>query len=201
LSDEEGKPADELHVGVAHDMRLTSPELAARYSEGMRDEGADVLDVGQVATEMLYFTVGARDLDGGLMCTASHNPKPYAGAKLVGRGAIALSGARGMGDIARLIAEGDPGPPVVPPGAVQALDISQEFQEAAMAFIDPSNVREMRVVLDGGNGMAGPTVGPLLDRLPVEQVQTYWKPDGNFPDHEPNPLLPENRTFIVKKVL
>jgi phosphomannomutase len=70
-----------------------------------------------------------------------------------------------------------------------------------MKFIDPSNVREMRVVLDGGNGMAGPVVGPLLDQLPIDQVQTYWTPDGNFPGHEPNPLLPENRTFIVKKVL
>jgi phosphomannomutase len=81
------------------------------------------------------------------------------------------------------------------------VDIASDFQQAAMKFIDPSRVREMKVVLDGGNGMAGPMVGPLLDELPIDQVQTYWTPDGNFPDHEPNPLLPENRTFIVKKVL
>jgi phosphomannomutase len=201
IADQEGKQPTELTLGLGRDMRLTAPELAARYAEGMRDEGADVIDVGQVGTEMLYFAVGSRDLDGGLMCTASHNPKPYTGAKLVGRGAIALSGDRGIGDIARIVADGDPGPPVVPPGAVQEVDIAKDFQEAAIEFIDPSNVREMRVVLDGGNGMAGPMAGPLLDRLPIDQVQTYWEPDGSFPDHEPNPLLPENRTFIVKKVL
>jgi phosphomannomutase len=150
---------------------------------------------------MLYFTVGSRDLDGGLMCSASHNPKAYTGAKLVRRGAIALSSDAGIGDIARMVAAGEPGPPVTPPGALQDLDIAPEFREAAMKFIDPSNVREMRVVLDGGNGMAGPMVGPLLDQLPIDQVQTYWTPDGNFPGHEPNPLLPENRTFIIKKVL
>src|SRR3954447_3636240 len=201
LADLEGKQPGELQVGLGRDMRLTAPELSERYREGMRDEGATVHDVGMVGTEMLYFTVGHRDLDGGLMCTASHNPKPYTGAKLVRRGAIALSGDAGMPDVARLVAEGDPGPPVAERGELVEDDISQEFREAAMALIDPANVREMRVVLDGGNGMAGPMVGPLLDELPIEQAQTYWTPDGNFPDHEPNPLLPENRTFIVKKVL
>ena len=80
-------------------MRLTAPELAAAYREGMVAEGATVLDAGQVGTEMLYFLVGSRDLDGGLMCTASHNPKAYTGAKLVGRGALALSGDSGIGDV------------------------------------------------------------------------------------------------------
>jgi phosphomannomutase len=201
LADLEGKKPSELQVGLGRDMRLTAPELSERYRDGMRDEGATVHDVGMVGTEMLYFTVGHRDLDGGLMCTASHNPKPYTGAKLVRRGAIALSGDAGMPDVARLVAEGDPGPPAAERGELVEDDIAPEFEDAAMALIDPGNVREMRVVLDGGNGMAGPTVGPLLDRLPIEQVQTYWTPDGNFPDHEPNPLLPENRTFIVKKVL
>jgi phosphomannomutase len=201
LADEEGKQPGDLRIGLGHDMRLTAPELAARYSEGMRDEGASVVEVGQVGTEMLYFTVGSRDLDGGLMCTASHNPKSYTGAKLVKRGAIALSGDSGIGEVARIVADGPPGPPAEPRGEVEKVDIATDFQEAAMAFIDPSNVRAARVVLDGGNGMAGPMVGPLLDRLPIEQVQTYWTPDGHFPDHEPNPLLPENRTFIVKKVL
>jgi phosphomannomutase len=190
----------ELRVGLGRDMRLTAPEMAARYRDGMRDEGATVHDVGQVGTEQLYFAVGSRELDGGLMCTASHNPAPYTGAKLVKRGAIALSGDAGIGEVGRLATE-DPGPPADPRGGLVEEDVAADFQEAAMAFIDESAVRPMKAVLDGGNGMAGPMVGPLLDRLPVEQVRTYWTPDGSFPDHEPNPLLPENRQFVIKKVL
>jgi phosphomannomutase len=200
LAEEEGKPVDELTVGLGRDMRLTAPELSARYAEGIRDEGADVVDVGMVGTEMLYFAVGSRDLDGGLMCTASHNPKAYTGAKLVKRGAIALSGDAGIGEVGR-IAGGDLGPPAETRGELTELDVSEEFRAAAMEFIDPETVTRRKVVLDGGNGMAGPMVGPLLDQLPVDQVSMYWTPDGEFPDHEPNPLLPENRTFIIKKVL
>src|ERR671921_1231961 len=104
LADLSGKQAGELRVGLGRDMRLTAPELAERYRDGMVAEGAQVLDAGQVGTEMLYFLVGSRDLDGGLMCTASHNPAKYTGAKLVERGAVALSGdggVRGIPDPAR----------------------------------------------------------------------------------------------------
>jgi phosphomannomutase len=201
IADMENAQPSDLTLAVGRDMRLTAPEMAARYIEGIRDEGADVLDVGQVGTEMLYFTVGSRDLPGGLMCTASHNPKAYTGAKMVKRGAIALSGDSGIGEIRDMVAGGELGDPQGERGELSEEDIAPDFREAAMKFIDPSRVRAMKVVLDGGNGMAGPMVGPLLDQLPIEQVQTYWTPDGNFPDHEPNPLLPENRTFIIKKVL
>ena len=201
IAELEGSSPNQIRVAVGRDMRLSAPELAARYIEGIRDEGAAVLDIGQVGTEMLYFAVGSRGLAGGLMCTASHNPKAYTGAKLVKRGAIALSGDAGIGDIKRIVDEGEPDPPTEPRGELAQDDIAEDFRAAAVRFIDPSRVREMKVVLDGGNGMAGPMVGPLLDSLPLERVQTYWEPDGNFPDHEPNPLLPENRRFVVKKVL
>jgi phosphomannomutase len=147
---------------------------------------------------MLYFLVGSRDLDGGLMCTASHNPAAYTGAKLVERGAIALSGDRGIQDIRRVLEAGlgeAPGG-----GSVEAVDIAEEFRAAAVRFIDPSAVKPLRVVVDGGNGMAGPMVGPILDQLGLDLVETYFVPDGNFPDHEPNPLLEENRRFIVDRV-
>ena len=98
LADMHGKDAAELRVGLGRDMRLQAPELAARYRDGMVSEGAHVLDAGQVGTEMLYFLVGSRDLDGGLMCTASHNPARYTGAKLVERGAVALSGDAGIAE-------------------------------------------------------------------------------------------------------
>jgi phosphomannomutase len=196
----EHKPAGELQVGLGRDMRLTAPALSARYAEGLRDEGASVLDVGQVGTEMLYFAVGARDLDGGLMCTASHNPKAYTGAKLVRRDAIPLSGDAGIGDLRDIVTAGEPGPPAERRGELRAQDVSTDFRAAARAFLH-EEVRPAKVVLDGGNGMAGPMVGPLLDELPIDQVQTYWQPDGEFPGHEPNPLLPENRSFVIEKVL
>src|SRR5919204_1434989 len=101
-----GKPVSALRVGLGRDMRLSAPELAARYRDGMVAEGAHVLDAGMVGTEMLYYLVGSRDLDGGLMCTASHNPKAYTGAKLVERGAVAPSGHGGIGEIPRLVDAG-----------------------------------------------------------------------------------------------
>ena len=198
LADLSGKAPGDLRVGLGRDMRLTAPELHGRYRDGMVAEGAHVLDAGQVGTEMLYFLVGSRELDGGLMCTASHNPKPYTGAKLVREGAIALSGDEGIQDIRRLVDAGLGDAPGG--GSVEKVPIAPEFHEAAMRFIDPGNVKPMKVVVDGGNGMAGPMVGPLLDRLPLDLVKTYWKPDGHFPDHEPNPMLEENRRFIVDKV-
>jgi phosphomannomutase len=199
LAGDAGKATSDLRVGLGRDMRLSAPEMAARYADGLRDEGADVVDIGQVGTEQLYFAVGSRELDGGLMCTASHNPKAYTGAKLVKHGAIPLSGETGISEVGRIAAE-DLGEPGGERGELHEEDVSADFQAAAMEFIDQSAISERKVVLDGGNGMAGPMVGPLLDRLPIEQVQTYWTPDGNFPDHEPNPLLPENREFIIERV-
>jgi phosphomannomutase len=196
----EDKPADQLRVGLGRDMRLSAPALSARYADGLRDEGASVLDVGQVGTEMLYFAVGSRGLDGGLMCTASHNPKAYTGAKLVRHAAIPLSGDAGIGDLREIVLAGEPGPPAERRGELSGEDVSEDFRAAARGFLH-QEVRPAKVVLDGGNGMAGPMVGPLLDELPIEQVQTYWQPDGNFPGHEPNPLLPENRKFVIEKVL
>ena len=194
-----GQRAGDLALGLGRDMRLSAPEMAARYREGMLAEGVHVLDAGQVGTEMLYYLVGSRGLDGGLMCTASHNPKPYTGAKMIERGSIALSGDRGIQDIRRALETGLPDPPGG--GSCEEIDIYPEFQESALEFIDPRRVRSMKVVCDGGNGMAGPMVGPVLERLGLELVATYWTPDGDFPDHEPNPLLEENRRFIVEKVV
>ncbi len=109
LSDLQDVPVGELRVAVGRDMRLSAPSMAAEYVRGISDEGADVLDVGMVGTEMLYWTVGSRGLDGGLMCTASHNPAAYTGAKLVKRGAIALSGDSGIGELREIVSSGEPG--------------------------------------------------------------------------------------------
>src|SRR5262249_25497180 len=152
----------------------------------------------EVGTEVLYYLVGSRDLDGGLMCTASHNPRSYTGAKLVGRGALALSGDAGIAEVRDRIEAGLGEP--TGGGSVKEVSIMGEFHAAALAFIEPDTVRPLKVVVDGGNGMAGPMVGPLLERLGLDLVQAYWTPNGEFPDHEPNPMLPENREFIMAEV-
>ncbi len=214
LSGLAGKPISELRVGLGHDMRLSAPELSARYREGMLGAGANVIDGGLLGSEMLYYLVGSRGLDGGLMCTASHNPKAYTGAKLVREGALPLSGESGIEDVRRAVeaeiaagipAHPSPAPDAPAPGTHEVLDIYEDFRAAVLRFIDPSVIgardgRPMKVVLDGGNGMAGPMVGPLLEQLDLELIESYWTPDGNFPDHEPNPLLPENRELIIERV-
>jgi phosphomannomutase len=198
IGDLEDKPTNRLRLGLGRDMRLSAPELEASYREGMLAEGATVIQAGEIGTEMLYFLVGSHDLDGGLMCTASHNPKAYTGAKLVRSGAVPLSGERGIAEIRTLLEQGLGEPPGG--GTLEEISLYDEFHEALMAFIDPAAIKPLRVVVDGGNGMAGPMVGPVLERLGLDLVTAYWRPDGNFPDHEPNPLLPENRQFIMEEV-
>src|SRR3954454_19964832 len=135
IADLEGKPTGELRLGLGRDMRLTAPEMARRYRDGMVSEGATVVDAGQVGTEMLYYLVGSRGLDGGLMCTASHNPKAYTGAKLVKRGSIALSGDEGIQDIRVMVQEGMGDPPSGASGSVEEVEIYEEFQAAALKTI------------------------------------------------------------------
>ncbi len=193
-----GKQPGELRVGLGRDMRLTAPAMAAAVRDGLVAEGVTVLDAGMVATEMLYHLVGARELDGGAMVTASHNPKAYTGVKLVREGALPLSGDAGIGDVRDEIGAGlgeAPGG-----GSCEAVDVWDKFHSHALSFIDPANVKPMKVVVDGGNGMAGPMVGPILERLPLKLEEMYFVPDGEFPDHEPNPLLEENRRLIMERV-
>ncbi len=193
-----GKEPGELRIGLGRDMRLTAPAMAAEVRDGMVFEGATVLDAGMVASEMLYYLVGSRQLDGGAMVTASHNPKAYTGVKLIREGALALSGEAGIGDVQREIEAGlGPAPG---DGAFEEVDIWEDFREHALSFVDPGKVKPMKLVVDGGNGMAGPMVGPILRRCGVELDELYFEPDGEFPDHEPNPLLEENRRLIEARV-
>ncbi len=193
-----GKEPGELRIGLGRDMRLTAPAMAAEVRDGMIFEGATVLDAGMVATEMLYHLVGSRQLDGGAMVTASHNPKAYTGVKLVREGALPLSGDAGIGDVR---AEIEAGLGTAPGGgSLEEVDVWEEFRAHALSFIDPSNVKPMKVVVDGGNGMGGPMVGPILEGLDLDLEKMYFEPNGEFPDHEPNPLLEENRRMIIDRV-
>lgn len=198
LSKLSGKPVGELRIGLGRDMRLTAPAMAAELRDGLIFEGATVVDAGMVATEMLYHLVGSRELDGGAMVTASHNPKAYTGVKLVREGALPLSGDAGIGDVRAEIEAGlGPAPGG---GSFEEVDIWEEFRAHALSFVDPARVKPMKVVVDGGNGMSGPMVGPILDKLGLDLERMYFEPDGEFPDHEPNPLLPENRRMIIDRV-
>jgi phosphomannomutase len=193
-----GKSPSEMRIGLGRDMRLTAPTMAGAMRDGLIAEGATVVDAGMVATEMLYHLVGSRELDGGAMVTASHNPKAYTGVKLVREGALPLSGDAGIGDVKAEIEAGLGEP--TGGGSTEEVDIWDEYHAHALSFIDPSNVKPMRVVVDGGNGMAGPMAGPVLEKLPLELEEMYFVPNGEFPDHEPNPLLEENREMIIARV-
>jgi phosphomannomutase len=195
-----GVPSGGLQVAVGHDMRLHSPALAEALIRGLAEEGCRVLDIGRVGTEMVYHAVGSRSLDGGVSVTASHNPKAWAGFKLVREGALPLSGDRGIPDVQREVASGDfrEGDAA---GAVEHEDVSEAFRRHVLGFIEPDAIRSMDVVLDGGNGMAGPMIGPIVDGFPISQHRLYFEPNGEFPGHEPNPLLPENRKLIIETLL
>ena len=187
-------------MAIGHDMRLTSPELAEAAARGAAEQGADVTELGEIGTEMLYFAVGEYGYEGGIQVTASHNPSSYNGMKIVRRGARPVGGDTGLDQIKRF-AEGELPDPAASPGARSRRDVYPGFHERVMRFIDAEAVRPLKVVLDGCNGMAGPMVGPLLERLPIAALPHHLDPDGSFPNGEPNPLLEENRRFIIERVI
>jgi len=186
-------------IAVGRDMRVHAPAMQRAVIEGARDGGTDVLDIGLTGTEMLYFAVGSLGLDGGIAVTASHNPKEYTGMKIVREGALPVGGESGLLDVRDRAAAGFRS--VVRKGELEELGIYAAFVDHVLGFVDVDAIRPLRVVVDAANGMAGAMLPPILDRLPVDAVRCYFEPDGNFPNHEPNPLLPENREFIVAKTL
>jgi phosphomannomutase len=194
-------------IAVGRDMRLSSPAMQEALMRGAAAAGADVLDLGLVGTEMVYFAVGSLELEGGAMVTASHNPKEYTGMKLVRRGALPVGGESGLFDVRdRALANGiQPGGShrdgTVTEGSRDSYDIWPAYVDRVLSFVDLASIRPLRVVIDTANGMAGAMLPPVLERLPIETIRCFFEPDGTFPNHEPNPLLPENREFIVRKTL
>jgi phosphomannomutase len=186
-------------IAVGRDMRVHAPAMQRATMEGAADGGADVVDVGMVGTEMVYFAVDDLDLDGGIMVTASHNPKEYTGMKIVRHGALPVGGESGLFDVRdrALKGFGD----VAKRGTIEPVDIWPGFVERVLSFVDVSAIKPLRVVIDAANGMAGAMLPPILERLPIEAVTCFFEPDGTFPNHEPNPLLPENREFIIRKAI
>ena len=187
-------------IAVGRDMRLSSPAMADAVIRGAAEAGTDVLDLAMVGTEMVYFAVGELALDGGIAVTASHNPKEYTGMKIVRRGALPVGGDSGLLDV-RTRAMAADGTTQGTQGTIESYDIWPAFVERVLSFVDVRSIRPLRVVIDAANGMAGAMLPPVLNRLPIDAVRCYFEPDGSFPNHEPNPLLPENREFIVRKAL
>jgi len=183
-------------IAVGRDMRVSAPAMAKAVIEGAADGGADVLDLGMVGTEMLYHAVGSLGLEGGVCVTASHNPKEYTGMKIVRRGALPVGGESGLLDVRDRALAGFG--PVTSRGKIREEDIWPSFVDKVLSFVDVDAIRPLRVVIDAANGMAGAMLPPVLERLPIDAVSFYFEPDGTFPNHEPNPLLPENREFIVR---
>jgi phosphomannomutase len=186
-------------IAVGRDMRLSSPSMAVALIEGAADGGADVLDLGLVGTEMVYYAVGELGLDGGVCVTASHNPKEYTGMKIVRRGALPVGGESGLLDVRDRALVSDRHKPPARRGEVRREDIWPGFVEKVLSFVDVGAIAPLKVVIDAANGMAGAMLPPVLERLPIDAVTCYFEPDGSFPNHEPNPLLPENREFIIGK--
>ena len=177
---------------VGRDCRLSSGELADALMDGLTAAGAEVLDIGQCGTEMIYHTTAARGLDGGIMVTASHNPMDHNGMKLVRAEARPISGDTGLNEIGALAMAGDLRA-VASPGRVETADVQAEFVSALLGLVDTTSLKPLKIVANGGNGCAGPVVRALADRLPGEFIHVFDEPDGNFPNGIPNPLLPENR--------
>lgn len=175
---------------VGRDMRTHSPELAAAVIEGMRDAGADVIDIGLASTPMAYYAIGSIDCDGGLNVTASHNPGEYNGMKLCSRGARPISAANGILDVERMCQEPTPAP-VAKRGSLTTRDLLAEYAAHVARFAEMK--RDVKIAIDAANGMEAYTLPSILERVPkIKATTLFMQLDGTFPNHEANPLKEEN---------
>src|SRR3954449_11970518 len=187
-------------VVTAYDMRDTSPGLAQAFADGARSQGADVVETGLGSTDLLYFASGSLDMPGA-MFTASHNPAKYNGIKLCRAGAAPVGQDSGLGDIRTMVEAGVPSYDGKP-GSVSRRDLLGDYA-AYMKKLVPGieSIRQLSVVVDAGNGMGGLTVPVVFDDLPVNLTPMYFELDGSFPNHEANPIDPENLRDLQRKVV
>jgi len=186
-------------VVVGHDVRLSSESLSQALIEGLTAAGVDVAFLGQCGTEEVYFGTFHLGLDGGIMVTASHNPMDYNGLKFVREESRPISADTGLGDIEASVRAGG-FDDAATPGTVERVDLRREYLEHLLGYVDPSILKPLKVVVNPGNGCAGPVMDLLEKELPFELVKVYWEPDGNFPNGIPNPLLPDNRSATADAV-
>ena len=195
------------NVVLGGDIRLTSESLKAALSEGIRDAGADVLDIGMVGTEQVYFATSHLQADGGIEVTASHNPIDYNGMKPIREGSRPISSDTGLLDIKRMAEENNFSPiDAARRGGYTQVSIMQEYLDHLCGYVDFPAIKPIKLVMNAGNGAAGPVVDAIEARfkslqLPIEIIKIHNTPDGSFPNGIPNPLLPENRGSTIDAVL
>ena len=198
-------------VIVGRDIRLSSNEMAAAVIQGLQDAGVDVYDIGLCGTEEVYYATFAyqdagQPMDGGIMVTASHNPKDYNGMKLVREQSKPVSGDTGLNDIKQLAEANDFAAPVAQRGTVKTISIAADYTNHLLGYIDPSALKPLKIVVNAGNGAAGHVLDNLEAALqkvmaqPVEFIKIHHEPDGHFPNGIPNPLLPENRDSTISAI-
>ncbi|HEV2129310.1 MAG TPA: phosphomannomutase/phosphoglucomutase [Thermomicrobiales bacterium] len=191
--------ADEVVVG--RDMRVSGPAMQAALMDGIRDQGANVVDIGLVSTDTLYFAVGKYGFPAGVMITASHNPANYNGFKVCREDARALSLDTGIGEIRDMVVSGNFPKPRGKRGDLTEKNVLEAYAEHVLSMIDPSRIKPLKVAVDAGNGMGGKLVPAVFDTLPCEIVPLYFELDGTFPNHEANPIEPENVRDLERTVV
>ena len=189
-------------VAVGNDIRLSGPAFKRAVIKGLTEMGCDVVDIGLCGTEQIYFATAHLKLDGGIMITASHNPKDYNGMKLVRAESRPISGDTGLKELEEQVVTGE-FPPVskdISPGTVTYVDILKDYIEHLLTYVDKAALKPLKVVVNAGNGGAGAVIDALEPYLPFEFIKVNHQPDGNFPNGVPNPLLIENRDVTSKVV-
>lgn len=187
-------------IAVGRDMRVSSDELFDNLAKGINDNGVDVIDLGLVSTDGLYYAVGKFNYDGGIMITASHNPKQYNGFKVCRKNAEPLSGQDGLNDVLKKIQNDNGYSKSSSPGMIIRKDISKDYTEHCISFIDIDKIRSYNIVIDAGNGMAGATLPPVLEKLPIKVTELFFDLDGTFPNHPASPIELENLIDLQKKI-
>ena len=186
-------------VAVGRDIRLTSDALTAELIRGLTDSGADVIDIGIGGTEMVYFATFHWTLSGGIMVTASHNPPNYNGMKMVRKESRPISEATGLKDIRAIAESGDFAQPERQ-GTVEERDVMDDYIAHLLSYIEPRRLKPLKVVVNAGNGCAGPIIDRLEPHLPLRFDKLQHEPDGNFPNGVPNPMIEEKRQLTIDAI-
>ena len=188
-------------IAVGRDMRPSGESLFAAFARGATESGADVIDIGLVSTDALYFAVGKYGFDGGVMITASHNPAEYNGMKFTRKEAQAISFDTGLSELRDRAVSGNFPKPATVPGTVERRFVLDDFAAHCLSFIDVAKIKPFKIAIDAGNGMAGETVPHVFKHLPCAVVPLFFELDGSFPNHPASPIEPENMRDLQAAVV